>query len=322
MKRGQTIGTVLKKLERKRGKFVSGEEIGGKIGISRAAIWKAIKSLQRRGYDIECVTHRGYSLKQDSGMLSEERIKRYLSDEAFNITVFEEVESTNDIVKQLGKEGAPEWTVVAARKQTSGKGRMGRTFESPEQSGVYFSVLLKPNISALESVKITTLASVAVSNVIERLTKAECKIKWVNDIYMKSKKVCGILTEAGLCQNGDMLDYAVLGIGINITTKGLSPEVKKIAGGIGLDDDHDLRNKLTAAVLDELKKLYDLLGSEEIYNAYKLRSFVIGQKVSFVRDGEALNGVANDIAKDYSLIVETSDGETLNLNSGEISVKL
>ena len=322
MKRGQTIGTVLKKLEKKRGDFISGEELGKKIGISRAAIWKAIKVLQGRGYDIICVTNRGYSLKKDSGMLSEERIKRYLTDESINVAVFEEVESTNDIVKQLGKDGAPEWTVVAARMQTGGKGRMGRTFESPDRNGVYFSVLLRPTIAASESVKITTLASVATARVIKRLTGEDCGIKWVNDIYMKQKKVCGILTEAGIASNADALDYAVLGIGINISTKGLSAEVKKIAGGIGLENDHDIRNKLTAMVLDELKLIYEKLGSDEVYEEYKAMSLVLGRKVTFEQNGEVISATATDIAENYSLVVETCDGFTLELNSGEISVKL
>lgn len=324
MKKNRNIKTkdfVLKELEANRGEFIRGEELGKALGISRAAIWRAIKTLQDRGYDIECRTNRGYSLSVNGGILSEEGIKKYIFDDEVNITVLDEVGSTNDVIKQLAGLSAPEWTVVAARKQTGGKGRMGRTFESPADNGIYMSILLRPTISPADSVKITTLASVAVAKAIEEYGK-QCEIKWVNDIYVNSKKVCGILTESGINAQNGTLDYAVLGIGLNVSEKGLSDELKEIAGGIGLIRKHDVKNKLAASIIKKLKELYGQIGSDEIYEEYRSRSLVIGKEVSFFHLGELMSGRAVDITPDYALTVETSDKKTLHLNSGEVSIKV
>ncbi|MBQ6906525.1 MAG: biotin--[Clostridia bacterium] len=320
-KKEKTKDVVLRELKRKRGKFVSGEYLANKLGISRAAIWKAVKTLQNRGFDIECRTKSGYMLTLGGGKLSEDGVKKYLFEDGISLTVLDSVGSTNDIAKALGREGAPEWTVVAAREQTGGRGRMGRTFESPADNGIYLSVLLRPKISPADSVAITTYAAVAVCDVIERFTGVRCEIKWVNDIYMKSKKVCGILTESSIDAEKGELEFAVLGIGINVSDKKLSSEVREIAGAIGLEHESDVKNKITAALLTKLKSIYGELMSDRIYGEYRSRSFLIGKDVTFLRGEETVSAKVVDLERDYSLVVETEDGERISLNSGEVSVK-
>ena len=321
-KNGKTKEIVLKALKRKRGKFVSGETLADEHGISRAAVWKAVKTLQNNGYDIECRTRSGYMLTEHGGKLSEDGIKKYLFEDGIHIHVFDSVGSTNDIVKSLGREGAPEWTVVAARTQTGGRGRMGRTFESPNDDGIYMSILLRPTISASEAVTITTYAAVAVCEAVERFTGAECSIKWVNDVYMNSKKICGILTESDIDGADGTMNFAVLGIGLNVTDRNLSEEVKQIAGGLGLEHESDIKNKIAAALLTKLKILYADLMSDRVFDKYRSRSFLIGKDVTFKQGDETKCARVVELSRDYSLVVETDDGEKIALGSGEVSVKL
>ena len=318
----KTKDIVLKALESKKGKFLSGETLANELGITRAAIWRAVKTLQSRGYDIECRTRSGYMLTDHGGRVSLEGIKKYLSIDGINIIVFDSVGSTNDIIKMLGREGAPEWTVVFARAQTGGRGRMGRTFESPNDDGIYMSILLRPTLSSSEAVVITTYAAVAVCEVVERFTNAECSIKWVNDIYMRSKKVCGILTESDINGADGTMNFAVLGIGLNVADRSLSKEVKQIAGGLGLDRESDIKNKIAAALLEKLKTLYSDLKSDRLYDEYRSRSFLIGKDVTFKQGEETRCARVVDLSRDYSLVVETENGERIALGSGEVSVRL
>ena len=203
--------------ENNRGAFLSGEELAEKLDCSRAAVWKAVTSLRGEGYAIDAVTGRGYRLAPATDVLSAAGIEKYLPAETRDITldVRRRAEgSTNDILREAAGRGAPAWTVLVCGEQTGGKGRLGRSFFSPSDSGLYISILLRPDMPAADSVRITTAAAAAVAKAIEDCTESSPRIKWVNDIYVNGKKVCGILTEAAFSLENGGLDYAVAGIGI------------------------------------------------------------------------------------------------------------
>lgn len=210
-------GKVLKILEENKGKNISGEEIAKKLNISRTSIWKAINALRSEGYTINAVTNKGYSLATNTDFISKEGISLYLNNEYSNIDIYtyKLVSSTNDVAKTLALNGAKHGTVIISEEQSAGKGRLGRVFYSPANTGIYMSIILRPNLTAMDSVLITTSASVAICNAIQKVTGIECQIKWINDIYLNNKKVGGILTEASTNFESGTIDYLILGIGLN-----------------------------------------------------------------------------------------------------------
>ena len=210
-----TKDKVLEILETHKGEHISGSKIAKALNISRNSVWKAIKQLQDEGHYISATTNKGYCLNWDNNLLSNQSISKYLNSDFFDIEVYKVVDSTNSKLKSKAESGAPEGTVIISEEQTKGKGRRGRTFYSPKNTGIYMSLLLRPKFSAYESLSITTCAAVAVSRAIEINSNKNAQIKWVNDIFIDDKKVSGILTEASIDLESGGLKYAILGIGIN-----------------------------------------------------------------------------------------------------------
>ena len=187
---------LLRLLEDNRERHVSGAAMAKAIGVSRNAVWKAVKALRAEGYAIDAVTNRGYALSQENDLLSPQGIERFLPDNrAFAVTVRKRVDSTNAEARRRALEGAAEGTVVVAEEQIAGKGRPGKTFFSPAATGLYLSIVLRPTLAADRGQFITCAAAVACAQAIEQVTGAESLIKWVNDIYCDGRKVAGILTE-------------------------------------------------------------------------------------------------------------------------------
>ena len=186
-------------LEKNRGEYLSGEQLASSLGVSRNAVWKAIQKLEEAGHKIRAVPKRGYTLAPESDVLTVQSVSRFLdTDMPVYLQVQTEVTSTNTLLKAQAEQGAPEGTVLIAESQTAGKGRLGRHFTSPPGTGIYFSLLLRPHCTAEKSLFITTTAAVAVCEAIEQVTGLNPQIKWVNDVYLNEKKVCGILTEASV----------------------------------------------------------------------------------------------------------------------------
>ena len=331
-----TKGNVLKALEENKGTTVSGEELATLLNRSRAAIWKAIQELRKEGYHIDAITNKGYCLSQDSDMLSVEGILPYLSDStaADRIHVFKQLESTNLTAKRMALDGASAETVVIAEEQTKGKGRMGRSFYSPSGSGIYMSFILAPRFDTAKSVLITTAASVAVCKAIENITGISCQIKWVNDVYMNEKKICGILTEAVTDFESGRIHYIVLGIGINYSTSktAFPKELSGIAGSLyeGATEDHISRNRLIAEIINQVFAVNERLESREFISEYKARSFVLGKEIRIIPTigpdaernfDEGIPATVMDIDGDGGLVVKYQDGTVSTLNSGEISIR-
>ena len=313
-------------LETNKNTFLSGEEIARRLGVSRNAVWKAIKALQADGYPIQAVPNRGYCLAASSDVLSESGIRQYLTGEAreLDLHVYDSVDSTNLVLRKLASEGAPEGTVVIAAEQTGGRGRKGRSFYSPQGTGVYVSLLLKPKIAPDDATLITTTAAVAVCGAVEALSGETASIKWVNDVFLRDKKVCGILTEGSFDMESGQFEYAILGTGINVyePAGGFPPEIREIAGSVLTSPAPDAKNRMIAAYLNRFLALYSDLGGEETITEYRRRSFVLGKPITVIAADRQTPARALDVDKKCRLLVEYADGTRETLSSGEISVKL
>lgn len=236
----------------------------------------------------------------------------------------EETDSTNRYLKELAVEGAEEGTVVIADKQSAGRGRLGRSFFSPEEKGIYMSVLLRPEISLERSVLITSMAAVAVARAIEKVCGLPSKIKWVNDIFLNKKKVCGILTEAGIDEARQTLSYAVLGIGVNVGSMEFPEELREIATSVSYECGFAVKKEaLIDEILKELELWYPTLWDGSFLEESKARSILLGKEIRVVDEMHPEGGYsakAVDINELGNLIIER-DGSTQVLNSGEVSIR-
>lgn len=312
---------VLKKLET--GECFSGEALAKEFGVSRNSVWKAINSLRKDGYNIVGQTNNGYKLISFDDVLTKETVQTFLNKTDLDLHVYETIGSTNTVLKEWAQKGYKEGTVVIAKEQTAGKGRMGRKFESPNDTGVYVSVLLRPKFSAQESLLVTTSAAVAIAEAVDELSGKESKIKWVNDIFIGDKKVSGILTEASINFETGGLEYAVLGMGINLTSpkNGFSEEVKNIAGGIFEEMPEQIRAKIVAKVLDNFFEIYDKLPNNSFIERYRKRSYLKGKEVSMTVGEKTEKGTVIDIDESARLIVKLENSEIKAFSAGEAMIK-
>lgn len=316
---------VLKILEENKGDTVNGAKLAGELFVTRSSVWKAMKALQKDGYNIKAVTNRGYCLLPQNDIVSAESITPLLRDKArgFSLDVRQSVTSTNTVAKELAAQGAKAGTVVIAREQTEGRGRMGRAFYSPHSSGIYFTIILRPKLNLEDSLLITTAVAVAVAQAIEAVSNKKAEIKWVNDIFIDRKKVCGILTEASLNFENGGLEYAVVGIGINIETKDFPEEINQIAGSVFTENltDTPIASKLLAQVLNNIAGCMDSLTDRTYLEEYRKRSFLLGKDILVLKGNETLPAKAIDIDEKARLVVEYENKTTEALISGEVSVR-
>lgn len=315
---------VLKILIDNKEKSVSGEAIADQLFCSRNAVWKAIKSLRNEGYKIDAVTNKGYSLVDDGGVFSSVSVEKRLKNDC-RVIVLENVDSTNNYLKKLAENGERENTVVIAECQSSGKGRLGRSFFSPK-SGLYMSILLRPTFSAEKSLFITAAAAVAVSDAIEEISGKTTGIKWVNDVFIGNKKVCGILTEAAVDFETGGLYYAIPGIGVNIyhPADGFPPEIRDIAGAVfdTEPDEKDLKQKLAAAIINNFFDIYNNIESSDFMQKYKQKSCILGKEIFVLRNETKTKATVLDIDEKAGLVVKYENGEVETLSSGEVSIRL
>lgn len=315
---------LLKTLVGSQGSYFSGNALAKKYNVSRNAVWKAVKQLQNEGYRIDAVPNKGYTFISDDDILSEACIQKYLHTKALGkkICIYPELYSTNKTAKEAASEGAPHGTVILAEKQNGGHGRYGRAFFSPEKSGVYMTVLLRPHISAEKSLLITSCTAVAVAKAIEKLFPVHVQIKWVNDLFVNQKKICGILTEAGIGFENGELDYIIIGIGINSGTVTFPKELETIAASLENESGvHVSRNRLIAEILNSLENHIETMDDKRFLSESRRRSILLGKKINVVTMSETYPAVAEAIDDNGFLIIRTEKGlETLN--SGEVSIRL
>lgn len=247
------------------------------------------------------------------------------SKDFFDIEFYDVLESTNTTLKNMAKNGAEEGKVIIAKEQTSGRGKMNRAFFSPKGSGIYMSILLKPDMLAEQAVFLTAMTAVAVAETIEDVSGVEAKIKWVNDIYCKGKKVCGILTESGLDLYSGKTSFAVVGAGINlrIAEEGFPSEISHIAGAVFEKGKYseEKREEIIAGVLERMYKYYLEFSQGTYKDKYKSRSNLLGKEIYVSNGSTERKATAINIDSDCRLVVKYDDGAEEALISGDVSIK-
>ena len=317
---------VLALLQAHPDQFISGQDLAASLQLSRTAVWKAVSQLRSEGYPIQSVPRNGHRLSSESDVLSESGIRRYLANRDLDLRVFPTISSTNTVLKQMAQQEAPAPLALVAAAQTAGRGRMGRSFYSPADTGLYLSLLLRPDLPVMEATALTACAAVSVAEALESLADLKIGIKWVNDLFLDGRKICGILTEAGLEGETGRMSYVVIGIGINLRTpEGDFPaEIQKIAGpAFGKEPLPDLRNRLSALILDRMLDYAARPGDPAILEGYRRRSLVPGKEIQILAPGkEAESALALAIEQDYALRVRMPDGTERLLRTGEISIRM
>ena len=258
------------------------------------------------------------------GLLSEEAIRGFLTAGGAGrvLEIHDCLDSTNNRAKALAAAGAPHGLTVIADSQTGGRGRRGRSFFSPGHTGVYMTCVLRPECPAEKAGLLTSLAAVATARAVEKTASADIKIKWVNDLYLNGKKICGILSEAGPVTGNGKPDYAVVGIGVNAGRMDFPPELRDIATSIGNETGRDPdRNRLIAEILNGLDELWGDLETGAFLEESRRRSNVIGRTVTVIESGRSYPARALDIDGQGRLVIETGEGRAC-LNSGEVSLKI
>lgn len=336
-----TKQNVLKILEENQGATLSGASISKSLSVSRGAVWKAIESLRKEGHQIHATTNRGYCLSNNSDLLSADGILYHMQTPMVTrdrIHVFDSIDSTNHLAKKMALAGAPHGTVVLAEEQTQGRGRLGRSFYSPKGSGLYMSLLLRPQGTSSTAILTTTAAAVAVCRALASTLGIEAKIKWVNDIYLGGRKVCGILTEGITNFETGTIESLVLGIGINVfqSNEGFPDEIRDTAGTLkgGIEQNqpplqplpqnpaqHLSRNRLAAAVILETMSLCANLQPGSFLPEYKARSLVLDKEIKVFQGPEPYTAKAIGIDDQGGLIVQKPDGTIAVLNTGEITIR-
>ena len=316
-----TRNDVLAVLENERGRFLSGQELAETLGVSRQAVWKAVKGLKDSGHNILAVTNKGYKLDEGSDLLSAEGLRANLPQKykELPITVLSVTDSTNTQAKKLAADKAPHGTLLLAEEQTAGRGRSGKSFFSPHGEGLYMSVVLKPRAGMDLPQMITVAAAVAVCGAIEKLTGLEPRIKWVNDVYLNGKKICGILSEAVTDFESGGIESIVVGVGVDCTIKqeSLPTELRSIVGSLG---GAVSRSRLAALIAEGILDSFDDLKSEKVMYEYRKRSLMQGKKIAFTRGIESLCAEVTGISDSGALLVRLENGENAALTSGEVTL--
>ena len=309
--------------------YVSGESIAREAKVSRSAVWKHIENLKKEGYEIEGVKNRGYRLVNVGNHLNEKILASRLSHILTGgVVLKKQVSSTNKLLRQMAEEGCGKDCLLIANSQTDGIGRYGRKFFSPADSGIYFSLLLKPNCEISLTTNVTVAMAVAVAQSIEETLGKQCLIKWVNDLLIEGKKVCGILTEGSIDVETMSMNFVVVGVGINLyrPTEGFDHSIKDIAGGLlPADEKKSLDKNLLVEKI--IKNFYDLLKdlrSPRLAESYRARLAYVGERVQVLKNGQPIDeGQVLGVDDQFKLKVRLrSNGEIQSLDSGEISTRL
>lgn len=305
--------------------YISGQELCERFGVSRTAIWKAVNQLKEAGYEIEAIQNKGYKIISVPDRLSESELQsiRKTNWAGREIFYYDVIDSTNIKAKQLAEEGHPAGTLVVAEKQETGRGRRGRSWDAPAGSGIYMTLVLKPEINPNNASMLTLVAALAVAGGITKCTGTQAGIKWPNDIVMEGKKVCGILTE--MSAQFDYVNHIVVGIGINVHNEHFPKEIEEMATSIYLQTgEHINRATLIEEILEQFEHYYaiylkteDLSGLVKEYNAGLVN---MNKNVRVLDPKEPFEGKAMGINERGELIVDTWESRKL-VSSGEVSVR-
>lgn len=319
----QRVLTMLREAE----DYLSGQEICEKLNVSRTAVWKIIKQLQEQGYEIEGIKNRGYRLLSVPDIITEEEIMSRIKTKYLGkrVLCFSTTDSTNIQAKQHAEEKNADGLLVVSDEQTRGRGRRGRSWNSPPGENIFMSLLIKPKISPESASMLTLIAALAIAAGIEMVTGLEVKIKWPNDIVVNRRKICGILTEMN--SELDYIHYVVVGIGINVNTKSFPKEIAKTASSLYLERGKRPvnRSQLICVVMEQMEKYYEIfLKTGDLSNVkeeYNDRLAGLDDQVRVIGEKTEEVGVSRGINPKGELIVEFPDGSRREVMSGEVSVR-
>jgi BirA family biotin operon repressor/biotin-[acetyl-CoA-carboxylase] ligase len=307
---------------------VSGAELAGQLGISRAAVWARIEELRSLGYDIEAGPHLGYRLVSAPDVLHADDLVARLGKTKVigrDIRVFEQTTSTNDVVEKLARDGVKEGAVVFAESQTSGRGRLGRKWISPARKGLWFSILLRPELRPQETTQLTVASATALRRAIQSETGLQPEIKWPNDILIGGRKVAGILTE--LSAELDRVRHVILGIGVdvNLAANEFPPELRKSATSLKIESGGLVeRAALAAAILRELDVDYARICSGKfaaVADEWEAHCATIGREVTIQIGGRKIRGRAESLDGDGALLVRTEHGHLERITGGDVALE-
>jgi BirA family biotin operon repressor/biotin-[acetyl-CoA-carboxylase] ligase len=313
---------ILEKLITRQEHFISGQELSQSLQISRTAIWKAIKQLKEEGYEIEALKKTGYLLHRPT-VISKEVIKSLsIPDNRIQeIQIKEHTNSTQIDAKRLALEKPNQDLLVISKKQTQTRGRFVRSYFAPNNDNfISMSLVAQHQNNFPEVTNYTLLAAVSVVKAIEILTDKKPEIKWVNDIYLNGKKICGILSEATTDLESNQLTSIIIGIGINfnIQPQEFPEELRKTATSLFVDEiPYISRNELIAGIWNQ----FYYLEQQDFLNIYRQYSFILGKNVTFIENGQKINGIAQRISDTGQLIIKLPNQSTKTLNSGEVSLQ-
>lgn len=306
--------------------FISGQEICSRLGVSRTAVWKAIKQLREDGYDIEAVNNKGYRLGQVPDVIYEQELRSLLHTKWFGskILYFDSIDSTNNELKRQAETQVCHGLLAVAEEQTAGRGRRGHAWVSPPGTGIWFSFLLKPQISPDKASMLTLVAAIAVARAISETTGLVSRIKWPNDIVVNKKKVCGMLTE--LSAEMTQVNYVVIGIGINANNREFPDEIKETATSLYIESGKPVKR---AAVIEAVGRYF-----EQYYDAFikagDLSLIMNEYNDMLVNAGNQVRIISGDSEEIYTavginpqgeLVVKDEDGNIKDIRSGEVSVR-
>lgn len=305
---------------------ISGQELCERLGVSRTAVWKVIRQLEEEGYEIEAVRNRGYRLMESGDVLSEAELKSVIKTERAgqNLVYLNQVDSTNNEARRQAEQGAPDGTLVVAELQTAGKGRRGRFWTSPPGTGIWMSLLLRPDFAPEHASSLTLVAAMAVETGIREAAGLDCQIKWPNDIVLEGKKICGILTE--MSTEEDCIRHVVVGIGINVNIEEFPEEIGATATSLAIVSGSTIkRAPLVDAVMRAWEQYYaqfqrtlDMSGLKDVYNEHLVN---LGREVKVLAPRGEYSGISHGINDGGELLVELESKEMRSVISGEVSVR-
>lgn len=318
--------TEILKLLRETDGYVSGQQISDRFGVSRTAVWKVIRQLQDEGYQVEAVRNKGYHIVDSPDVMTKEELDSLMDTRwaGKNIVYYDATDSTNLRIKQLGDEGAPHGTLAVADRQTAGRGRRGRAWESPAGGSIYMSLLLRPKFRPDKASMLTLVAACSVAEGIKDCEDVNVQIKWPNDIIIEGRKLVGILTE--LSTQIDYINHVTVGIGINVNIQEFPDEIRNTATSLRIECGHTVRRApIIAAVMKHMEKNYetflqteDLTGLMEKYSALLVNK---DKDVRIIGAKEQYQAHALGITPTGELIVRREDGTEETVYAGEVSVR-
>ena len=327
--------TLLQILSENSGRYVSGQELADILGISRNSVWKAANKLKQQGYNIESMPGTGYRLISAGDILSQDYMRENITHPC-RIQVFEKVDSTNKVAKQITDCSIPQ--IIVANEQTGGRGRLGRSFYSPAGTGLYITIAFKPSFGLDRAMLTTAAAAVVVCRAIEKVSGLRPKIKWVNDVYLGEKKLCGILTEAESNFETGTIEKIIVGTGINCFKASVPEELEDTVAFMENPLREFSRNELAVAVANEFLDVMENFDRTILLREYKNRSFILGEQIRIFnpaiarsmglspeKEKEGIKARAIDIDENGGLVVEFLEGrrsrEMETLTTGEITIR-